>query len=67
MTSEVGNYVQWDLVDMRAKLSSIYKWVMHSQDYKLRFMTLWPLVDKSILVVANAISYWLMAGHQIKI
>ena len=67
MTSEVGDRVQWDLVDMRAEPSGIYKWVMHSQDHKSRFMTLWPLVDKSAPVVANAVSYWLMAGHQMKI
>ena len=65
-TFEVAECVQVDLIDMRSEPSGVYKWIMHTQDHKSRFMTLWPLVDKSALVVTNAMSHWLAAGHQMK-
>lgn len=65
-TLEVGERVQVDLIDMRSEPSGVYKWILHTQDHKSRFMTLWPLIDKSAPVVADAMTYWLASGHQMK-
>ena len=66
-SQNVGERVQVDLIDMRNSPSGKYKWILHTHDQKSRFQTLWPLVDKSAPAVAEVMTYWLAAGHQMKI
>ena len=66
-SQSVGDQVQVDLIEMRNSPSGKYKWILHTHDHKSRFHTLWPLFDKSAPAMAEVMTYWLAAGHQMKI
>ena len=56
-----------DLIDMQTEPLGIYKWILHTQDYVSKFMTLWSLIDKSAPVVADALQHFFNAGYQMEI
>ena len=48
---------------MRDYPLGIYNQILHTHDHKSCFMTLWALVDKTTLSIANVMTLWYMAGY----
>ncbi len=56
-STEVNERVQLDLIDMCHQPAGIYNWILHTHNHKARYMTLWALVDKTALEVAQVMSF----------
>jgi hypothetical protein len=51
---------QIDLIDMRAEPSGPYNWILTTKDHFDKFVTLWPLRNKTAQEVADALDIFLM-------
>jgi len=52
-------WVQIDLVDMRANSHKGYHWILYIKDYFSKYTFLYPLPDKTAAGVAICIAQWL--------
>jgi IS30 family transposase len=56
----INKRIQIDLIDMRAEPSGLYNWIMTTKDHFDKFVTLWPLRNKTAQEVADALDILLM-------
>jgi hypothetical protein len=52
--------VQVDLIDTRSEPSSPYKRILTTKDHWDKFVTLWPMENKTAQEVADNLDVWLM-------
>jgi len=59
-SGDTNKRCQIDLIDMRAEPSGPYNWILTTKDHFGKFVTLWPLRNKTAQEIADALDIFLM-------